>query len=181
MIYLLRVGPFGQVGRFGATNPFDAVHGEKIICRTARGLEIAEFLNCYDEDGEAGDVSLDGEVLRTLSEQDQLLAERLDRNRLEAIDECQKLIDDQGLSVAILDAELTFDGRNLYFYFSGDGHSVSDETTAMLAKTFDAQVRFSEFAENLVNGCGPECGTAAAQGCGSGCSSCGLKSTCKSS
>lgn len=184
--HLVRVGQFGQIGRFrselGIQNRLDLGLNQKVICRTARGLEVGEFLatdeNCHE--------TPDGDLLRTMTQQDLLLAERLERNKLAAINECQKLIDQRNLPVAILDAEQTFDGQSLYFYFAGEISAEVDELTAQLAETYDAQVKFSEFAETLSAGCGPACGTSDGAGCGTttagktGCGSCGLKSSCSS-
>ena len=178
MIYLLRVGPFGQIGRFRSQFEFQPVHGQMVICRTPRGLEVGEFLSSYEDDGVESIDSVDGEFVRTMTSQDKLLTERLNKNRLSAIDECQRLIDDQSLPIAILDAELTFDGSGLYFYFSGEVDARLDAITDSLAEAYDAKVRFSEFADSLAQGCGPDCGTSAGGCSESGCASCGLKSAC---
>ena len=179
MIYLLRVGPFGQIGRFRSEFDFSLVHGQKVICRTPRGLEVGEFLET--DKSSKTTVPVDGDLIRTPTSQDEMLLDRLNRNRLEAIEACQKLIEQSGLPVAVLDAELTFDGKELFFYFTGETGPELDAITESLAKAYDAKVRFSEFAELLATGCGPDCGTSASNGCqDSGCSSCGLKSACKS-
>lgn len=180
MIVLLRTGPFGVIGRYRCGYRYPLVHGQKVICRTDRGLEIGEFLEFDESAGVAGD-PVAGELVREMTEPDRMLEERLNRNRREAIDACQALIESRQLPVVILDAELTFDGRGLYFYFAGEASSELDEVTELLAAAYDAKVGFSEFAETLAQGCGPDCGTAAGAGCqSSGCASCGLKSACKS-
>ncbi|MEC9093424.1 MAG: PSP1 C-terminal domain-containing protein [Planctomycetota bacterium] len=177
MNYLIRVGQFGQIGRFCSELNFDFEYSQKVICRTSRGLEIGEFLE-KDRDREPNNP--DGELLRQMTSQDELLAKRLGQNKLQAVTDCQRLIDEQKIPVVILDAEQTFDGGKLFFYFAGEATHDLEKLTDRLADTYDAQVRFSEFAETLAQGCGPDCGQKEGAGCHeTACSSCGIKSSCK--
>ena len=182
MAFLIRVGQFGQIGRFHTSRDRSLEYGCRVIVKTDRGLEVGEYLDIDDrgvDDNEAS--GHDGEFVRVMTSQDELLAARLNQNKTEAISACQQLLDQQKLSVVILDADQTFDGKRLYFYFSGDVTSEVNEATDSLAHVYDAEINFASFAETLANGCGPDCGTKAGSGCGSsGCSSCGLKSACKS-
>ena len=180
MIYLIRLGAFGQIGKFYSQKDLRPTYGQQLVCQTSRGLEVGEYLETleapFDSRAELEE-SIDGDLIRALTPQDQLMIARLNQDKLAAIEECQELIDRLGLPVAILDAELTFDGKHLYFYFSGDADDRLDRITETLAETFDARVGFSEFAELMTKGCGPECGEG--EGCGvGGCSSCGLQGSC---
>lgn len=176
MTYLIRIGQFGQIGRFSSEFDLRISYGQRVICRTAKGLEVGEALGPDTSDSS----EVDGNILRLMTEADLLLEERLGRNRTSAIEKCQKLIDHRQLPVSILDAELTFDGRRLYFYFSGEPNEELDELTRQLAEEFDSEIRFSEFASLLAEGCGPGCGGESA-GCSStGCGSCSLQSGCGS-
>lgn len=180
MNHIVRVGQFGQVGRFRSPIKLKLNFGCKVVCRTDRGLEIGEYLESF-EDFEEGET--DGDLLRTVTQQDELLAERLEKNKLSAIVDCQKIIEEKKLPVVLMDADQTFDGKHLYFYFLGEITPEVEALTQTLAKTYDATVKFSEFAETLSKGCGPDCGTKdAANGCGTsgGCSTCSLKGSCKS-
>ena len=147
------------------------------MCRTARGLELGEVLNRADD--VAGEP--DGTVLRRVTVSDQLLAERIERNRREAFDACQQLLNSRGVAAVLMDVEHLFDGRSLYFYFLGETTSELDAITSELAETYDAEVQFRRFAQTLTEGCGPDCGTESAQGggCGTGgCSSCAVAAAC---
>lgn len=180
MNHIVRIGQFGQVGRFRSTIKLKLNYGSKVVCRTDRGLEIGEYLESF---ADFGNGESDGDLLRTVTQQDELLAERLEKNKQSAIDDCQRMIEEEQLPVVLMDAEQTFDGRHLYFYFLGEITPEVDALTQALAKTYDAKVKFSEFAETLSKGCGPDCGTKdAANGCGTsgGCSTCSLKARCKS-
>jgi hypothetical protein len=111
--------------------------------------------------------------------EDELLWARLQKNRDAAFAACQQLLGEHSSGTALMDVETLFDGRTLYFYFLG---AVSPELEAMvddLAEAYESQVKIGDFAVAVEHGCGPDCGTEAADGCGSGnCSTCSLASAC---
>ena len=180
MNHIVRVGQFGHVGRFRSPIKLNLDFGCKVVCRTDRGLEIGEYLESFGS-FEAGES--DGDLLRIMTQQDELLAQRLEKNKQSAILDCQKIIEERRLPVVLMDADQTFDGKHLYFYFLGEITPEVEALTQTLAETYDSNVKFSEFAETLAKGCGPDCGTKDAEnGCGTsgGCSTCSLKNGCKS-
>ncbi len=175
--YLVRVGLLGGVGRF---TPVDAVayrRGARVVCRTARGLEVGEVL----AEVEASDVAeSDGSLLRRVTVEDDLLIERLERNRNAAFEACVRLLEERGVPATLMDVEHLLDGSTIYFYFLGDPPPEAEELTAELAEAYEAQVQFRRFAETLTEGCGPGCGTEnAANGCGSACSTCAVHAACR--
>lgn len=175
--HLIRIGVFGHVGRFNAADGSLHPRGSRVVCRTARGLEVGEVLNGVD--GAIGDI--DGLLLRRLTGSDHLLLERIERNRRQAFAACRRLLDERRLDAVLMDVELLFDGRSLYFYFLGEPTAELDAITDELAEAYDAEVQFRRFAQTLVEGCGPSCGTeeAAGGGCGTGgCVSCAVATAC---
>lgn len=178
---MVRVGAFAQIGQFSSEVRLELSSGDRVICRTARGLEVGIYLESIARDIGGDQDLMDGVVLRKMTVQDDLLQQRLDKNRQLAIADCQQLVGQIEPDAVLLDAEQTFDGQRLYFYFLGDVSPELERLTDDLAEKYDAKVRFSEFAETLSAGCGPDCGTeTAAGGCGTagGCSSCGVKGAC---
>jgi PSP1 C-terminal conserved region len=117
----------------------------------------------------------EGTILRAVTEQDRMLADRLERNRLDALRDCELRLKEHGLQVVLLDAELTFDGRSLFF-----STPELDGIVAELTDAYDRHVQFRRFSETLENGCGPGCGTKSKSGCGTsgGCTSCSLSGGC---
>jgi cell fate regulator YaaT (PSP1 superfamily) len=163
----------GNVGRFRSSSPY--ARGARTVCRTARGLELGEVMGPVDS-GEA-----DGDVIRRMTQEDQLLEARLRHNADDAFAACQQLLDELACPPALLDVELMFDGQGLFFYFLGDVPAQVDAMTADLALAYEAHAQIARFTETLESGCGPECGTEEASGgCGSGnCSSCAVVEACK--
>jgi cell fate regulator YaaT (PSP1 superfamily) len=175
--HLLRVGLFGQVGRFASADGVLYSRRSKVICRTSRGTELGEVLTA-DSGAYAG---LDGTILRKVTVEDQLLLARLEKHRNQAFQACQRLLRQRDLSAVLMDVEHLFDGRGLYFYFLGEISPELDALTAELADVYDSEVQFRRFAQTLTEGCGPGCGTeqASGQGCGtSGCGSCAVAGAC---
>ncbi|MEQ8847817.1 PSP1 C-terminal domain-containing protein [Botrimarina sp.] len=179
MNFLVRVGVMGHVGRFRPAEGLLPSRGDRVVVRTERGLEIGEVLTADDSPREA-----DGPLLRRVTQQDAMLAERLDRNRDAAHQECVRLLAERGSASVLLDVEHLFDGRRLYFYYLGDPDPTAEAISAELSAAYDSKAGFAEFATTLAEGCGPGCGTESAEnGCGTagGCSTCAVASACGSS
>lgn len=175
--HLVRVGALGQVGRFDSVDGVRYARGARVICRTGRGLEVGEVLVPAEGNGHAAD----GELLRRVTVQDELLLARLERHRDEAYRACSTLLTQRGHSAVLLDVEHLFDGQSLYFYFLGEVTPELAALTSELAAAYETRVQFHQFVETLTAGCGPGCGTeeAAGQGCSSGaCSSCAAATAC---
>ncbi|MDB4539516.1 PSP1 domain-containing protein [Saprospiraceae bacterium] len=168
----------GAVGRFDAANFQHYQRDARVICRTQRGLEFGKVL-CSLDDHAVNHQDVDGQLLRFVGSEDELILERLERYRDKAFQACQQLISSHRLPAVLVDVEHLFDGESVYFYFLGDIDPQLELLTHELANTYENKVRFKKFAETLANGCGPDCGTGAS-GCASGsCGSCGLTGSCQ--
>lgn len=167
----------GQIGRFQSAEGIAYPPTTRIILRSSRGLEVGEVLSLDDA---SATQAHDGKLLRAMTDSDDLLAVRLDKNRHAAYEACAALLAEQGSTSVLLDVEHLFDGQGLYFYFLGETDQLAEELTAELAKTYNAEARFEQFADALSEGCGPGCGTSEAEGgaCGGACSSCSIASKC---
>ena len=117
--HLVRVGAMGQVGRFAAVDAVRYPRHSRVIVRTRRGLEIGDVLSPPDERDD-GRAFADGEILRGMTVQDELLQARLEKNRQEAYEACAELLAESGVSAVLVDVEHLFDGQGLFFYFLGD-------------------------------------------------------------
>ncbi len=174
--HFVRVGVLGSVGRFAAESRQRYARGTRVICRTARGLEIGQVLSTAEP--AAGEPS-DGTLLRRVTTQDDLLIARLEKNREAAFRACWDRLLELPSPPVLLDVEHLFDGQSLYFYFLGDGGPELDALTAELAEAYEAKAQLQKFAETLVAGCGPHCGTEEGGGCGTGgCSTCAVVGAC---
>jgi cell fate regulator YaaT (PSP1 superfamily) len=160
----------GQVGRFAAVDAVRYPRRSRVIVRTRRGLELGEVLSPPDDTDDGRGFS-DGELLRGVTVQDELLQARLERNRQDAYAACAAMLAESGTSAVLVDVEHLFDGQGLFFYFLGDVSSELESYTTRLAEAYEAKVQFRKFTDTLIEGCGPGCGTEEAKGQG-GCDSC---------
>jgi cell fate regulator YaaT (PSP1 superfamily) len=178
--HLVRYGLLGHVGSFASVDAVRYPRRSRVVVRSPRGLEVGEVL--ADSLDPGGSAQVDGQILRRMSVQDDLLEARLERRRHEAFAACQQLLSDAAVPTALVDVEHLFDGQGLFFYFLGDPPPEASEITGRLAAAYEAAVEFRKFAETLSEGCGPGCGTEEAKGQGgcASCISCAVASACGS-
>lgn len=169
----------GQVGRFAAVDAVRYPRRSRVIVRTRRGLEIGDVLSPPDE-REDSRAFADGEILRGMTVQDELLQARLEKHRQDAYAACAALLEKNGVPAVLVDVEHLFDGQGLFFYFLGDMTPELESYTARLADTYEAKVQFRKFTETLIEGCGPGCGTEEVKGRGGceACTSCAVAGAC---
>jgi len=173
----VRIGVLGQIGRFRAVDASRYQRGTSVICRTSRGLEFGLVLNVIQNLNR--DLSESGRILRKASPEDHLLWARIEKNRTSAISECRRLLLKHRATTSLMDVELLFDGRSIFFYFLGDITPEIDAMTSELAEAYEATVQLRQFASAMTQGCGPNCGTEEGGGCSDGgCSSCSIVGGC---
>jgi cell fate regulator YaaT (PSP1 superfamily) len=177
--HLVRVGAMGQVGRFAAVDALRYPRHSRVIVRTRRGLEIGDILSPPDDRDDSRTFA-DGDIIRRMTVQDELLQARLEKHRQEAYEACAALLHKHGVSAVLVDVEHLFDGQGLFFYFLGDVPSELEANTEQLAATYEAKVQFRKFTETLIEGCGPGCGTEEVKGRGGceACTSCAVAGAC---
>lgn len=174
--HLVRVGLIGQIGRFDAADATVYPRGADVLCRTSRGLEVGEVLAHAASEAAC---PMDGALVRRLTVEDRLLIARLEKNRDDAFAACERLLAEHRVEATLVDVEQLFDGESIYFYFLGDPPTEAETLLAKLTAAYEAKAQIREFAAAIATGCGPDCGTEAATGCGSGgCQSCAIASAC---
>jgi cell fate regulator YaaT (PSP1 superfamily) len=171
----------GQVGRFAAVDAVRYPRHSRVVVRTRRGLEIGEVLSPPAEHLN-GHAEPDGEILRGVTVEDELLLARLEKHRQAAYNECVALLADYNLPAVLVDVEHLFDGQGLFFYFLGEVPARVESLTTQLAEAYETKVQFRKFTETLIQGCGPGCGTDEVKGRGGceACATCAVASACGS-
>jgi cell fate regulator YaaT (PSP1 superfamily) len=178
--HLVRYSLLGQVGRFVAADGVCYPRRSRVIVRSPRGLEIGIVLSEPTLDDQTAQV--DGQILRRMTVEDDLLEARLEKHRHNAFTACSTLLQEHQVAAALVDVEHLFDGEGLFFYFLGEVPAAADRLTQQLADTYETTVEFRKFAETLSEGCGPGCGTEEAMGQGgcASCTTCAVASACGS-
>jgi cell fate regulator YaaT (PSP1 superfamily) len=173
MEYLVKHGMLGELGRFRPSEPLACRRGDRVILRTARGVEIGEVLS------EASDrlsrMMADGAVgtlLRTADENDRVQAERMLRRASELHDAANRLASEKALPLSVLDAEVLLDGERAALLFVRWQACDVRPFVSTLSQRFGLQLSGEDATreEPHSHGCG-DCGSG---GCGSGgCGTCG--------
>jgi cell fate regulator YaaT (PSP1 superfamily) len=176
--HLVRYSLLGEVGRFVSADSTRYPRHSRVIVRSVRGLEIGEVLSEPTEEDIAS--GSNGQILRRMTIEDQLLEARLEKHRHEAFDACSAILSKHQVPAALVDVEHLFDGKGLFFYFMGDVPPEVEHLTKQLAATYETTVAFRQFAKTLEEGCGPGCGTEEAKGQGGcdNCTSCAVAAAC---
>lgn len=178
--HLVRYSLLGEVGRFVAADASRYPRNSRVIVRSNRGLEVGEVL-AEPTPTEAIDHT-DGQILRRMTVEDELLVARLEKHRHSAFDACSALLAENNVPAALMDVEHLFDGAGLFFYFLGEVPPEAEQFTKQLASKYETTVEFRKFAETLAEGCGPGCGTEEAMGQGGcdNCTTCAVAAACGS-
>ncbi len=178
-LYLVRVGYQQEVIPVHA-GVIALTRGEKIICRTARGIEMGEVLAATHPDYiETVAVS---KFIRKSRPEDELLWRQLTILSVDANDACQDYLHGQSSPDVLLEVEPLMDGRTLYFHFLGTPSVETEQHVQELSEVYQKSVSSSRFARLLEHGCGPGCGTKEKSGCGEGggCAVCAIAGSCTS-
>lgn len=179
--YFVRVGTLGVIGRMRWTEPQALRNGQRVLCRTARGLEFGKVLREARWTSHGAAFSDDGLIVRPMAAQDELLWAHLQRLGSDAQQRCDAWLAENRPLVTLLDVEPLMDGKTLYFHFLTEVDAGLQEELDALVAIYEREVRESQFAQLLEHGCGPGCGTDEAEnGCGSsgGCAVCKIANEC---
>jgi len=176
--HLVRYSLLGEIGRFVAADAVRYPRNSRVILRSARGLEVGEVL-AAPRTAESI-LPNDGQILRKMTVEDELLVARLEKHRHTAFEACSALLQENHVPAALMDVEHLFDGTGLFFYFLGEVPAEAEPFTQQLAAAYETTVEFRKFAKTLSEGCGPGCGTEEAMGQGGceSCSSCAVAAAC---
>jgi hypothetical protein len=113
-------------------------------------------------------------VVRPVSPTDQLVIDRLQQHKTEALLACRQALQEAGSQAVLLDIDHLLDGGTLIMQFMSPADSVAQSIVDQIAKDYERIIQSERLAEKISTGCGPDCGTESASGCGSsgGCQSC---------
>ena len=129
---------FRTAGKIYYFDPVDfeldmAMH---VIVETARGIEMGTVLIPPKEVDDDKVVSPLKPVIRVATDEDEKTVERNKEKEKEAFAICKEKIIKHGLEMKLVDAEYTFDGNKLLFYFTADGRIDFRELVKDLAAVF---------------------------------------------
>ena len=137
---------FRHTGRVYYFNPgpFVVRKGDYVVVETARGVEYGLAVTEPRLAGDEDIVQPLRSVIRKATEEDKNTFERNLSLEKEALAICQEKIAEHKLDMALIDAEYTFDGKKILFYFTADGRVDFRDLVKDLATVFHTRIELRQ-------------------------------------
>jgi len=137
---------FKRAGKIYYFDPsgIDMAVDECVVVETARGLEVGRVVITSREINADEVVKPLKPVVRKAEPEEINHAEQYEKREKEAMEECNRLIIELGLSMKLLSAEYSLDGRHLTFFFSADERVDFRELVRELAGIFKVRVELRQ-------------------------------------
>lgn len=139
----------------------ELARGDQVVVQTMGGTEIGEVVDSPREIGEGGLPAPLKRVVRRATENDLETRASNEALRLEAMRTCRRLIDEHGLDMKLVDAEIVFGGGKITYSFYSDERVDFRALVADLAKILKVRIELRQIGAReearVVGGLGP-CG-----------------------
>ena len=137
---------FRQAGKiyFFAPGKFHLRQGDKVIVETARGVEFGSVVTGVREVKDEEITQPLKSVIRMATEEDKRNEEKNREKEKEAFSICLEKIRKHNLDMKLINAEYTFDGNKLLFYFTADGRIDFRELVKDLAAVFRTRIELRQ-------------------------------------
>ncbi len=189
--YFIRLGSMGQIHAARSSRHYQ--RGDRVIVRTARGVELAEIVRKLPPkptvaatDGAIPSVvsrersSAPLAIIRRTTREDEMMIQRLDKHKRAAVESCRAALSQSGSDAVLLDVDQIFDGGTLVMHFLGTVGADDQRIVDAIAKQYESIVQSESFAKRLNEGCGPGCGDQdSAKPCTGACHDCAAASACR--
>ena len=139
----IKFSHYGQIYFFYCEDPF-VDRGDRVLAETGQGLGIATVMNIVDRLPE--DLPPDGvrDVLRKVTDEDQIVAEENDTLTYSAHKFCESRIRERQLDMKLVDVEVLFDRSKLVFYFTAPTRIDFRELVKDLAAVFRTRIELRQ-------------------------------------
>lgn len=137
---------FRQAGKiyFFSPGKFYIRKGDKVIVETARGVEFGSVVSGVREVPDDGIMQPLKSVIRVATEEDKKTEEKNREKEREAFEICLEKIRKHHLEMKLINAEYTFDGNKVLFYFTADGRIDFRELVKDLAAVFRTRIELRQ-------------------------------------
>lgn len=123
---------------------FELPLGESVIVETSRGIEFGTVSMERKEIDDGEIVSPLKEVIRIATDADKRTFEENKQKEREALRICEEKIQKHKLDMKLVEAEYTFDGNKILFYFTADGRVDFRELVKDLASVFRTRIELRQ-------------------------------------
>ena len=137
---------FRQAGKiyFFSPGKLHVKQGDKVIVETARGVEFGSVVTGPKEVKDEEIMQPLKSVIRIATEEDKRNEEKNREKEKEAFEVCQEKIRKHELDMKLINAEYTFDGNKVLFYFTADGRIDFRELVKDLAAVFRTRIELRQ-------------------------------------
>ncbi len=145
--YLVRYGTMRFQGIFTWNNSQQGLlHGDYVILRTDRGLEIGQVLSEMNEaaNEHVTEESPRGGIVRLMTADDANEYHRIHQHEAEEFGICLQCIAKLGLPMHLVDIEHIFGGERIIVYYLADGRVDFRELVKMLAGEFQIRIEMRQ-------------------------------------
>ena len=129
--------------------------GDQVIVETARGREMGRVVAGNREVDDEELVLPLKEVIRRATDEDIANAASYKEKEADAFRRCKEKIRERGLEMKLVEAEYTFDGSKVIFYFTADGRVDFRELVKDLASMFRTRIELRQIGvrdETMIRG-----------------------------
>jgi cell fate regulator YaaT (PSP1 superfamily) len=161
---VVRYGYMKQVGEFRYGGDQVLGCGTKLVCRTPRGVELAEMLTTTCANGGCGHsitrkqmldyidqsggkqypFSNDGKVLRIATPDDLMEQSKIDTEKPRYIGDCKAMIKKLNLEMKLVDCELLLGGERVIYYFTSESRVDFRELVRELAGELHTRIEMRQ-------------------------------------
>ncbi len=140
----VKLGEHRPVQYFRLREEIACDRGDCVILKVERGTEYGYVVtnmqsSCREKQEEAA-----GEVVRRAQEEDRKAIETNRQRAQEAIDTCLKKVNERKLDMQIVDAEYSFDGSKVIFFFTAEGRIDFRALVKDLARIFKIRIELKQ-------------------------------------
>jgi hypothetical protein len=175
--YVASFGKDAAVGCFTAAEPLLLSRRDRVLLRTPRGLEIGAILGpATIRQTRLLGAHVRGDLMRPLTSADDSIVERMAQLAGDVLSASERVREETGLSVCVIDAEAFFDLRHALLHILHPDPDDLGSFAETLSRRLGVVVRLANLALSAEageedHGCGkPDCGKT--DGSDGGCSSC---------
>lgn len=137
---------FRQAGKiyFFSPGKLHVKQGDKVIVETSRGVEFGSVVTGPKDVKDEEITQPLKSVIRIATEEDKRNEEKNRKKEKEAFDVCLDKIRKHELDMKLINAEYTFDGNKILFYFTADGRIDFRELVKDLAAVFRTRIELRQ-------------------------------------
>lgn len=137
---------FKKVGKVYYFDPegYEFKKDQMVVVETSRGVECGRVLVPYKEVPDEDIVAPLRKVMRIATEEDIKQLERNKAKEKEAYKICQQKIREHNMEMKLIEAEYTFDGSKVLFYFTADGRVDFRDLVKDLANVFRMRIELRQ-------------------------------------